>query len=128
MSVQIVVDVPDRLYHHLVRLAKSSGRNVADLVASMMSVSFMPLSIPDSDTPLEHISDEEVMTLAESQMNPTQNERMTELLDKKQAGEISGSERDELSVLVYIYEQGSILKAKALHEAIRRGLHQPVNA
>ena len=63
MSVQIVVDVPDRLYHHLVRLAKSSG-----------------------------------------------------------------SERDELSVLVYIYEQGSILKAKALHEAIRRGLHQPVNA
>jgi negative regulator of replication initiation len=128
MSMPITVNVPDNLYRHIKRLAQASGRNVADVMNSMMSVSLLPLTIPTSEVPLEKLSDAEVLELADSRMNPTQNARMSELLDKQQAGDISSAEKDELAVLVYIYEQGSLLKVKALSEAIRRGMREPVNA
>jgi hypothetical protein len=126
--MRVTVTVPDRLYYHIQRLAKATGRSVADVMNSMMSVSLLPLSTPASDTPLEKLSDAEVMELADSRMNPAQNARMSELLDKQQAGEILDTEKDELSVLVYIYEQGSLLKAQAIYEAIRRGLREPIHA
>ncbi len=128
MSMQVTVTVPDKLYYHIQRLAKASGRSVADVMNSMMSVSLLPLSSPAGEMPLEKLPDAEVLELADSRMNAAQNARMSELLDKQQAGEILGPEKDELSVLVYIYEQGSLLKAQAIYEAIRRGLREPINA
>ncbi len=128
MSMQVTVTVPDKLYYHIQRLAKASGRSVADVMNSMMSVSLLPLSSPSGEMPLEKLPDAEVLELADSRMNAAQNARMSELLDKQQAGEILGPEKDELSVLVYIYEQGSLLKAQAIYEAIRRGLREPINA
>lgn len=128
MSMQVTVTVPDRLYYHIQRLAKATGRSVTDVMNSMLSVSLLPLSTPAGEIPLEKLPDTEVLELADSRMNAAQNARMSELLDKQQAGEILDVEKDELSVLVYIYEQGSLLKAQAIYEAIRRGLRQPINA
>lgn len=128
MSMQVTVSVPDSLYHHIVRLAQASGRSVADVMNSMMSVSLLPLSNPAGAKPLEKLTNEEVLELANSAMNPVQNARMSELLDKQQAGEIDDLEKDELSVLVYIYEQGTLMKAKAIQEAVRRGLREPIRA
>jgi hypothetical protein len=128
MSTQITVTVPDNLYRHIQRLAQTSGRSMAEVMNSMMSVSLFPLSSPVTAMPLEKLSDEDVLELADSRMSAAQNERMSELLDKQQSGELEGPEKDELAVLVYVYEQGTLLKAKAIHEAVRRGLREPIRA
>ena len=122
MSMRVTVNVPVGLYFHLQRLAKASGRSVADVMNSMLSISLLPLDAPTDSASLEKLSDEDVRELAQSQMNAVQNARMSELLEKQQAGQLVDFEKDELEVLLYIYQEGSIRKAQALVEARRRGL------
>jgi predicted transcriptional regulator len=120
--MQVTVNVPDSLYRHILRLAQASGRSAADVIESMMSVSLLPLSGKAAQMPLEKLTDEAVRELAQSQMNPVQSERLSELLEKQQAGQLSETEEAEKELLLYIYQEGSLLKAQALVEARRRGL------
>lgn len=76
----------------------------------------------DRFTFLQSLSDYEVLALAYSRMDAALNQRMSTLLERNQAGEIAIEERAELNELIAIYEHGSLLKAKAAEEAIRRKL------
>ena len=55
-------------------------------------------------------------------MDAVLNARMSALLDRQQAGRMNESEEYELSLLIYVYQEGSLRKADALLEANRRGL------
>jgi hypothetical protein len=55
-------------------------------------------------------------------MSVRQSERMSELLDRQQAGVLTTDERPELWALLRVYELGQLRKAEALAEAVRRGL------
>lgn len=68
------------------------------------------------------LTDEEVLGLAELQMLPAQGRRLSALLQKQQAQELSVPERTELLALMQVYQEGLLRKAQALHEAVRRGL------
>jgi hypothetical protein len=125
--MQITVDLPERLYQHLQNLAEMSDRSVNEIIDSIMSLSLLPLHIPETDVPIEELSDDIILQLAESRMNPVQSELMSDLLNKQQAAELSQTEKDLLSMLVYIYEQGSLLKAQALRVAVQRGLREPLS-
>ena len=72
------------------------------------------------------LTDEEVLGLAEVQMLPAQGRRLSALLQKQQAQELSVPERTELLALMQVYQEGLLRKAQALHEAVRRGLRTPL--
>jgi len=72
--------------------------------------------------PAEELTDDEVLTLADSRMDATQSARMSELADKQQRTQLDAVEQHELSMLLYVYQQGSMRKADALVEAVKRGL------
>jgi len=55
-------------------------------------------------------------------MEPTQDQRLSTMLDRQQAGELTEAERPELLALMQVYQEGLLRKAQALHEAVRRGL------
>lgn len=76
----------------------------------------------DHFTFLQSLSDYEVLALAYSRMDAALNQRMSTLLERNQADEIAIEERAELNELIAIYEHGSLLKAQAAVEAIRRKL------
>lgn len=124
MTMQVMVKLPDDVYQKAEGLAQRTGRNIADVLTSMLEVS-LP-SMPDFSTkPLNELSDEEVLLLADSRMETAQNERMSALLQKQQETELDEIERHELSLLMYIYQEGSLRKARAMVEAVQRGLRQP---
>lgn len=52
-------------------------------------------------------------------MEPAQDARLSELLDRQQAGSLSENERSELQTLMQIYQAGLLRKATALSEAVR---------
>ncbi|WP_225894433.1 hypothetical protein [Atlanticothrix silvestris] len=55
-------------------------------------------------------------------MEPEQDSRLSELLDRQQAGTLTNDDRPELQVLMQIYQEGLLRKATALREAVKRGL------
>lgn len=64
--------------------------------------------------------------LADLQMDPAQDQRLSTLLDQQQARQLRAEERVELVALMQVYQEGLLRKAQALAEAVRRGLREPL--
>lgn len=130
MSTQIMLTLPDATYRRAVHLAQLTGRDVSVFLTDAIDISLQSLSSESGATPekpIAELSDSEVITLAESTMNSTQDHRLSNLLDRQQAGTISIDERPELIALMQVYESGLLRKARALHEAVIRGLREPLD-
>jgi hypothetical protein len=62
-------------------------------------------------------------------MDPAQEGRFSELLEARhalQAGHLTQEDRAALLALMQVYQQGLLRKARALHEAVQRGLRPPL--
>jgi hypothetical protein len=126
MSTQVTVTLPDEVYQRAERLAQLTSRDVADVLTDTIVLSLPPLTAQTKMLqPVTELSDEEILTLTELQMAPDQDQRLSLLLDRQQAGELSGNHRAELLALIQLYQEGLLRKAQALHEAIKRGLREP---
>ena len=92
------------------------------------------MSLPSLDlkagavTPVEDLPDEELLALADLQLPADEDRRLGQLLDRQQAGELTGAERAELDALMQNYRVGLLRKSQALREAVRRGLREPLEA
>lgn len=127
MSTQITLTLPDETYRRAVHLAQITGRSIADVLADTIDISLSPLGTEAaSGKPVSELADSEVLAIADSQMEPGQAQRLSELLDKQQAGQLTADERPELLALMQIYQEGLLRKAQALKEAVQRGLRQPL--
>jgi hypothetical protein len=127
MSTQVIVTLPDEVYQRAERLAQLTSRNVADILADTIVLSLPPLNLPAKiHKPITDLSDEDVLTLAELQMHPDQDRKLSLLLDQQQAGGLPDGERVELLALMQLYQEGLLRKAQALHEAVKRGLREPL--
>lgn len=125
MSTQVTVTLPDRVYQVALRLAKQGNREIADLLSETIEHSLLCGALVE---PLSTASDEEIMAAIQLQMPANQDSCLSLLLDNQQAGTLSEGERDELSVLMELYQQGLLRKAQGLREAVKRGLIQPLEA
>ena len=127
MGTRVEIILPDEIYRRAERLAQLVSRDVADVLADTLTLS-LPLVSPQTEMvqPVTELSDAEVLTLTELQMTPDQDRRLSTLLERQQAGQLSDSEGQELLALMQIYQEGLLRKAQALHEAVRRGLREPL--
>jgi hypothetical protein len=123
MQTQVTLTLPDNLYRSAERLAAGVKQPVQSVLTDVLSAA---LGVWDAEEEsLRSWSDEQVLALCASQMSPQQSERLSELLDKQQAGQLITDEHIELWALTRIYELGQLRKAEALAEAVRRGLLPP---
>lgn len=119
--------MPDDVYENVKRLAALTGHEAEEIFASAVASFVGDLSPQiDPSIPIDTLSDEDVIALAELQMNPKQDTRLSDLLYKQQADDLTDTERTELQMLMRIYEQGTLRKSEALAEAVRRGLREPL--
>lgn len=125
MSIQITLTLPDEVYQRVERLAQLSNRDVADVLTETIALLLPQLETAAS---ISVASDEEVIALAQLQMPLDQDQQLSLLLDKQQAGILSESGNSHLQALMEIYQQSLLRKAKALHEAVKRGLRQLLEA
>jgi hypothetical protein len=67
-----------------------------------------------------------VLAAADVQIPPAEDERLSDLLTRQQAGTLTDTERPELAALMELYQRLLLRKAQALREAVRRGLRAPL--
>lgn len=127
MSMQVTVTLPDDVYQRVQRLAHITQREVADVLRDTISIS-LPELRADAEmlAAVATLSDDAVLALADLQLVPADDARLSTLLDAQQAGRLIGVERQELAGLMQVYHEGLLRKAQALAEAVRRGLRAPL--
>jgi hypothetical protein len=127
MSTRVEITLPDEVYHRAERLAQVVSRNVSDLLADTIAIALPHLDPASAEElPVTTLTDEQVLALTELQMPPTQDQRLSKLLDQQQAGTLTESEPAELLALMQVYQRGLLRKAQALQEAVYRGLRAPL--
>lgn len=128
MSTQVTITLPDEIYQRAELFARLANRDVASILADTIQLS-IPLVRPNilDLEPISDLSDEQVFALTELQMEPDQDARLSELLDRQQAGLLAEEERLGLQALMQIYQEGLLRKATALSEAVKRGLMEPLS-
>lgn len=125
MVMQVVVNLPEETYRRAKRLAQLTRRDVGDVLADTLALS-LPSLAEGKAAPVQEMTDEQVLALAELRMSDADDERLSELLDGQQADDLTDDERSELARLMQRYQEGLLLKSEALAEAVARKLIPPL--
>ena len=129
MNIPITINLPDDVYRRAERFARLANRDLPSVLADTLTQSLPPISVDIDVLPLiSDLSDEQVMALTQLEMEPFQDARLSELLDKQQAGTLTSEEPQELDNLMQIYREGLLRKATALAEAVNRGLIESLHS
>ena len=121
MTAQITLNLPDEVYHQAELLAQQRHRTVSEILVETLEKFLLPTA-----KPVSALSDSEVIAQTQLRLQPLQEQRLSELLDRQQSGTIAYVEPDELQALIHIYETRLLRQAQALNEAVRRGLLEPL--
>ena len=118
-----MITLPDEVYRRAECFARLANCDVASVLADTIQLSIPPIRADIIDLePVSTLSNEQVLVLTELEMEVDQDARLSELLDRQQAGILAEDERSELQTLMQIYQEGLLRKATALSEAVKRGL------
>lgn len=127
MAMQVTVKIREETYRYAEWLARTTGRSVSDILATLLDNS---IPVPERSTQIlkqiEELTDSQVLELADFQMSPGEDRRLSDLLRAQQERTLSDNEQAELDRLMQVYQQGLLSKARALREAVHRGLHAPL--
>jgi hypothetical protein len=126
MQTQVTLTLPDKLYRSAERLAVGAERPVQNILTDVLSTALAAWDVREG--PIQSWPDERVLRVCDAQMASQQSQRLSELLDRQQAGKLTLDEQPELWVLMRVYERGQLHKAEALAEAVRRGLRLAAGA
>lgn len=121
MTTQVVLELPDILFRSVERLATGTRQPVQGVLTDILAGALTGWGAWSQS--VSEMSNEQVLTLMDSQMELEQSERLSELLDRQQAGTLTLNERPELWTLTRIYQLGQLQKAEALAEVVTRKLH-----
>lgn len=123
MVAQVTVTLPNEVYRQAERIAQLSQTNVGEVLTASLSAAFAPNETqPNAYRPLEHLSDNEVVKLAESTMDAALDQRLATLSQRRKTGRLKPKEAKELEGLMKVYSLGQVRKAQAMREAVTRGL------
>jgi hypothetical protein len=129
MTIPITINIPEDLYQRAKRFAHLANRDIESVITDTMLSSLPPMGEHiDALQPIETLSDEEILELAHSQMEPEQDAQMSELLAKQRENELTESEAIALATLMQAYQEGWLRKTTALAEAVKRGLMEPLDS
>ena len=126
MSTQVVLNLPEDTYKRVTQFAAFSKRDVSEVIASTLASALPSQGAINQIKAISKFSDREVLALTELRMEPGADHRLSELLDRQQAGDLNDRDRAELAALMRIYEIGLIRQSQALAEAVERGLIPPL--
>ncbi len=127
MGAQVTLSLPSDVLHNAELWANQAGRPLAQFLADTLELSLRPLGAPpDIGRPISTWTDEEVLAAADAMMSEEESQRLSELLYRQQAGELTRTDRTKLDALMQLYRWELLRKSRALVEAVRRGLREPL--
>jgi hypothetical protein len=126
MPVKVTLSIPNDVLEKATRWANFMGRPVENFLTETIQSSLPSLGpVSDLDA-IPTWSDDEVIAATEEDLSPAVNNRLSELLQKQQAGALGDAEKKELQTLMVVYQTRLLRKARALNEAVSRGLKEPL--
>ncbi|MBC6430817.1 hypothetical protein FM036_08250 [Nostoc sp. HG1] len=131
MTISITINLPKNLVESAQRLGDATARKLSDVLVDTLEIvlpTFENLSEMSINSEILHVSDQEVLELANLKMDAAQNERLGELQAKGKNTGLTEVERYELLVLMSIYQIGQLRKSEGLAEAVRRGIKTPLSS
>jgi predicted transcriptional regulator len=129
MDIPVTINLPNDLYRRAERFAHLANRDLSSILTDTLTHSFPLISSQSNELPsISELSDQQVMALTYLEMEPAQDTRLSELLDKQQSGTLNPHEPQELDTLMQTYREGLLRKATALAEAVKRGLMESLNS
>jgi hypothetical protein len=115
MSQQVQLTLPDDIFRRAEEVAGFIGRDVQDILIGWLQHSA-------DDLWLLLLPDDQLLALADLQMNPQQQAELSALLELNGEGELDAAGRLRLDKLMGIYARGTELKSEAYAVAVQRSL------
>jgi hypothetical protein len=111
----VTLELSDSAYEQVRDIAHRTGKPV-EVVLSEWVNRFA------DDVPVELLSDEQVLALADTMLPQHQQEELDNLLTLQNVGNITKLQQQRLDELMAIYRRGLVRKAQAMKVAVERGL------
>lgn len=120
--MEVTISLPEKVFANLSNLANKSQRRIDEVIAEKIERDFA-IDVEDLEIQIAVCSDEEIFNLAEIQMPPVENKRLSFLLDKQNDVKLNDGEQKELWQLMDLNRLTTLKKTYALREISRRGLN-----
>jgi hypothetical protein len=119
MSESLIVDLPDDIAQQARALACATNRRLEDVVLDWIRQAI-------AEPEVESLSDEDVLRLCDLTLDDARQEELSDLLAMVRQDGLATTDRERLDHLMAAYRRGLVLKARALKEAVARGLKLPL--
>ena len=119
MAETITLELPEALVIQAKDVATRTQRRLEDVLLEW-------LDRAAAETPLESLSDSQILSLCELQMAADQQEELSRLLALNREKQLSPAEQQRLDELMQLYRRDLVRKAHALQIAVQRGLKPPL--
>lgn len=120
MDSTVTLQLPSQSITYATVLADRTNRKLEDVLVEWIDQAAAKI-------PVQALSDEQIVALADSQLSPNEQDALSQLLAQNQEGSLSPSEKIDLDQLMKRYRRGMVRKAQAMNEAVSRGLIPPLN-
>jgi len=121
MGETVTLELPEDVVRSAREVATRTQRRLEDVLVDW-------IDRVATDLPVELLPDEEVLALSEMQMDPKQQEELSDLLARNREGLLNEEEHARLDELMQVYRRGLVRKAQAIKVAVERGLRPPLNS
>lgn len=115
MAEIVTLELPETLAQQAKEIAALTNRRLEDVLLEWIDRAIMEL-------PVESLPDDRVLALCDLQMETEQQEIFSNLLELNREGQLSDPEVKQLDRLMQVYRRGLVRKARAMKEAVERGL------
>jgi hypothetical protein len=115
VSEVITLELPAELVRQARALAAATNRRLEDAVAEWIERAV-------ADPPVEALPEAELLSLCDSRLADPLQDELSDLLARNREGGLAPAARGRLDELLAAYRRGLVLKARAVKEAVARGL------
>lgn len=120
--MEITINLPESVWANLSVIAGKSRRRIDELIVERIEHAFA-VDTERLRTQISLCSDREVLEIAKLHMPDSEDQRLSDLLQKQNEAELSANEQEELWKLMEQNRLTTLKKAFALREISRRGLN-----
>jgi hypothetical protein len=115
VSEMITIEISETTARVIHDIAARTGRDPKVVLGELVNRSVM-------DLPVESLSDEQVIALADLMMSDDDQAELSNLLADQREGNLDDVKQARLNELMQIYRHGLVRKSEAIRVAIQRGL------
>jgi hypothetical protein len=115
MGETVTFEIPVELARKARALAAATNRRFEEALVEWIRRAV-------ADPPVESLDDKELLALCEDKLDAFRQEELTRLLVRNREGLLEEADRAKLDELMLEYRRRWVVKARALKEAVARGL------